>query len=118
MYSLDRFEPSPALRDPILDVWQPLYRCLDGRSKRRNWLAHFDMQRDSKGKPGYRFHLQPNAHDMKAERRYKYKPPRYNLCQITAWGNSFEKLGEDLIAFSEKLPRSFMDPALKAQLHN
>lgn len=96
---LSTFERPPGTESPMLMEWTTLRTRCEKRSGRRNELAHFAMERDDKRKPGYRYRLQPNIIDMRAWMKHGGKPPQRTLCSIIAQGNSFQKLGSDLMAF-------------------
>jgi len=50
--------------DALAD-WNPLKNKASRRNDRRNELAHFGVVFDPKGKPGYRYRLQPHIWNMR-----------------------------------------------------
>jgi hypothetical protein len=87
----------------LLPEWKTLRNRISKRSDRRNELAHFSMIRSESRKPGYRFHLSPNAINVNAAIRHNFRPPMLNVGVITASGNAFEKVAMDIIALNAKL---------------
>ena len=96
------FDRQPGTENPMLAEWSPLNNRARRRADRRNDLAHFAMHLDDTRNPGYRWYLSPNIIDMRALIRHGGKPPERHACMIMAQGNSFEKLGTDLILFCLK----------------
>jgi hypothetical protein len=89
----------PGVMDAMFEAWTPLKNRAHKRSLRRNELAHFAMSVDDRKKPGYRYTLRPSLVDMRALMQHGGNPPERNICSIIAQGNSFQKLGLDLMEF-------------------
>jgi hypothetical protein len=81
---------------PLWNEWTPIRNRASKRNDRRNQLAHFMLAFDGSKRAGYRFHIRPSAFDRRVAHKWGTKPPEINGCQLTATGNSFDKLAFDL----------------------
>jgi hypothetical protein len=96
---MSAFERLPGEPSPMFVAWGPLRNRASRRADARNEMAHFAMHVDDAKKPGYRCYLAPNFFNVNAIIRYAGKPPTRNTCALIARGNSFDKLGVQLLAF-------------------
>jgi hypothetical protein len=86
--------------DDALAEWNTLKKTASRRNDRRNELAHFGVVSDPKGKPGYRYRLQPHIWNMREHQRWAGRlPPARTVCEIHVVGQSFIKLAMDLRRF-------------------
>jgi hypothetical protein len=100
-----RFDvPEPPTHDEIADEWNTLHNRAQRRAKRRNELVHFMIIVDHTRKVGQRCYLRPNVSDFRALMKMckAGHTIERNARMIEATGNSFQKLGDDLIAFWQK----------------
>jgi hypothetical protein len=89
---------------PLWSEWTALHNKASRGNNKRNQLVH-SMLAVKPGRPGYRYHLRPNVFDMRKTDRWAANPRAITEHQITAMGDSFEKLSSELIGFALKLQR-------------
>jgi hypothetical protein len=113
-YSVENFRAKLAMTNNVATArfsfvparnseWCSLHKSAVARSKKRNFLAHYQLEIETHRNPGERCRLRPSPNNMLADDRSDYDPPTYSTQNIVEFGNSFDALGSQLMTFWEAI---------------
>ncbi len=112
-YSVDNFRSKLAMTSKVATArfffvperkseWCGLYKSAVARSKKRNFLAHYQLDIEKHRKPGDRCRLCPSPNKLPGDQT-DYDTATYSTQDIVAFGNTFDVLGSELITFWEAI---------------